>query len=221
MRRSTPPASTAAIATAKLPASANTTTATMMPLSISSSARAVARWLRRSIRRRTSSTAPRLSTSPPALMMPNHTTGSQPPKEGMPVSRRKWASRSRSNASEAAPKITAMARIVPSTGRRLTSASPPRSVAPIARQLSRSSRAAGWKPVSGITHSSTAASPRQSTPPSSIGRLREISPRPTPTGMPSKVPSCPACAARRKTGAARSSPSSSTTHASVAPLVKV
>ena len=77
------------------------------------------------------------------------------------------------------------------------------------------------KPVSGMKAIMKTASAMNSTPPTITGSASLMLPSTTLRMIPAMPPICPACEPRRKTLPMRSSPTSSTIHASCAPLMKV
>ena len=162
------------------------------------------------------------SKSDAAEITPNQTTKERPTNDGRPTSRMTCASPSRSYASLHAPQNAEIARIRSSTGVRRTSRAPVRPVPTIARSvLSASSRGAGLKPCSCITNASTTPVAAIPTPPTITGRRSEMSASATLPPIAANATTRPICAERRYTGRTLSTPISSASHASVAPLVNV
>ena len=120
----------------------------------------------RSKRRSSSPTAKKPNSIETAANAPNQNTGSSPPTDGRPISRRKCASFSRSNASLAVPMKNAIPSSISSTGCPRTKRPPSRAVVPSSLKAPlRSSRGRRRKPVSDIRKIEPTAQTIETRPP--------------------------------------------------------
>ena len=156
-----------------------------------------------------------------ASSTPNQRTGLNPAKSGTPTSMSRCASQRRSKPSSDTPRRNVMATIRSSTVLPRIRRVPCRAVPTMERAVVTSCCRAGRKFVSGIASARNAPRASSATPPSTIGRRRSTTARPTAAPMATRPATRAACAPRWYAPPRRSWPISSASQASIAPLLNV